>query len=166
MEANNVNVLHENTTSANMPWYFPKTGADMREFSEYVDHPRFHSCWDTGHANIEGPQYQQILDLGDDLYALHINDTRGNQDEHIIPFFGTMNMDEILHALQDINYQGTFTLESGSTLRPQKYWLGNRHSFDADKRLAEPPLHLQQELERFMYHVGQYILNTYGIFEE
>lgn len=165
MEANKVNVLHENTTSANMPWYYPKTGADMREFSQYVNHPYFHSCWDTGHANIEGPQYQQILDLGDDLYALHINDNRGKQDEHIIPFLGTMNMDEILNALKAIEYQGIFTLESGSSLRPQKYWLGNRYPYEEVQKLANPPLKLQKELERFMYHVGEYILTTYGMFE-
>lgn len=165
MEKNNVNVLHENTASSNMPWFYPKTGAQMLEFSNYVNHPRFHSCWDTGHANIEGSQYDEIVTLGSDVYAIHLNDNRGFQDEHIIPYFGTLNMDEVMHALKDINYQGTFTFESGSTLRTQNYWLGNRHAFSKDTRLSEPTLELQAELEKFMYLVGKHILTAYGEFE-
>lgn len=165
MEKYNVNILHENSTSVNMPWYYPKTGADMLEFSNYVDHPMFHSCWDTGHANIEGDQYKDILLLGNDLYAIHFNDNRGSQDEHIIPYFGTLNIDEIMCALKEINYKGVFTFEAGSTLRPQKCWLGNRHEFSKENRLSEPTLEMQLELEKFMYHVGKHILNSYGEFE-
>ena len=55
MEKNNVNVLIENSTKANMgDKYFFFTGADMKEFIEYVNHPLLHACWDLGHANIEG----------------------------------------------------------------------------------------------------------------
>lgn len=166
MEENQVNVLHENTTSVNMAWYFPKTGADMKEFAQYVNHPLFHACWDTGHANCEGNQYQEILDVGEELYAVHINDNRGFQDEHIIPFMGTVNMDEVMHALLDLGFKGPFTLESGSALRFSQYWLGHRKGFEKDNRLANPPLFLQKELERFLYQTGKYILETYDVFEE
>lgn len=166
MESTGVTVLHENTANANMPWYFSKTGKDMREFSEYVNHPLFHSCWDTGHANIEGNQYDEIIEIGDDLHAVHINDNRGAQDEHIIPFLGTLNMDEVMCALKKINFKGCFTFESGSTLRPANYWLGNRRSFDGDNRLLNPPVELQSELERFMYNAGVYMLKSYGEYEE
>ena len=165
MEKNNVCVLHENTASSNMPWFYPKTGADMAEFSNYVNHPLFHSCWDTGHANIEGSQYDEIVTLGSDLYAIHLNDNRGAQDEHIIPYFGTLNLDEVMHALKDIHYKGPFTFEAGSTLRPQNYWLGSRHEFSRDTRLSEPTLELQIALEKFMYQVGKHILSSYDVFE-
>lgn len=166
MEKNNVCVLHENTTKVNMPWFFPKTGADMREFSDYINHPLFHSCWDTGHANIEGSQYDEIMTIGDDLYAVHINDNRGSLDEHVIPYFGTLNMDEIMHALIDVNFKGTFTLEASSSIRSSKYWLGHRHVFEKDTRLADAPLELQLQLEKFMYSVGKHILSAYGQFED
>lgn len=165
MEENGVNLLHENTTSANMPWFYPKTGAQMREFSEYINHPRFHSCWDTGHANIEGSQYDEIIALGDDLYALHINDNRGSQDEHIIPYFGTLNMDEIMCALNDIGFKGAFTFESGSTLRHSDCWFGARHGFEREKRISEPTVEMQQRLEELMYFVGKHILTAYNEFE-
>lgn len=57
MEQNNVNVLVENSTKANMGSnYYFLTGADMKEFLKYAGHPLLHACWDTGHANIEGHQ--------------------------------------------------------------------------------------------------------------
>lgn len=160
MERCRVNVLCENSTKANMPtWYYLNTGADMRAFIDYVDHPRFGGCWDTGHANIEGAQYQQILALGDKLYGIHFNDNRGKQDEHIIPFMGTMNVDEIMSALKAVDYRGVFTFECDSPLRPQYYWLGNRRAFEGT--LAEPPLALKKEMEKFLFQVGKCILTEH-----
>ena len=81
-----VNVLCENSTKVNMQdMYFINSGKDMREFIGYVDHPNFHGCWDTGHANCEGPQYDDIMAVGEHLYAIHYNDNRGTQDEHLAP---------------------------------------------------------------------------------
>ena len=166
MEKTGVNVLCENSTKANMGTaYFTNSGADMKEFVQYLDHPLFHACWDTGHANVEGSQYDEILTLGKDLYALHINDNRGFQDEHLLPFLGTMNLDEILHALIDINYTGYFTFEAGSSLRTKQYWLGDRREFPKATRLVEAPLFLHNHLEKAMFVLGVYILQQYHCFE-
>ena len=165
LEKHHVYGLHENECSTNMPWYALKTGADMREFSEFVDHPLIHSCWDTGHANIEGPQYGELLAMGDDLMALHVNDNRGEGDEHLLPFMGTMNVDEIMHGLLDIGYKGCLTFEAAMALRPAELWLGDRRPFPRDTRLRYPTAALQQEFEKFYYQVGKYILTTYGVFE-
>lgn len=167
MEKWNVNVLCENTTKANMPdWYFLISGQEMKEFVEYVNHPLFHACWDTGHANIEGSQYDEILALGKEMYAIHFNDNRGKQDEHIIPFLGTMNVDEVMCALKDIDFKGTLTFECDSTLRPSKYWHGDRIEFTKETRLKEPTLFLQKEIEKFMFSTGKHILEIYDCFEE
>ena len=167
MERNNVNVLCENSTAKNMgSVYFTNTGADMKEFVEYVNHPLFHACWDTGHGNCEGSQYKEITDLGKELYALHINDNSGRGDEHVLPYFGTMNLDEIMTSLIDIQYNGYFTFESCSSLRPARYWLGNRKEFEKESRLAHPQLFMQKHLEKLMYEMGVYILKQYRCFEE
>lgn len=167
MERNNVNVLCENSTQKNMgDMYFTNSGKDIKEFVEYVNHPLFHACWDTGHGNCEGNQYDEIMAIGSDLYALHINDNSGRGDEHILPFIGTVNMDEIMHALIDVGYKGIFTFESGSTLRPYKCWQGNRTVYDGDTRLREPQLFMQKHLEKLMYDMGEYILKSYDCFEE
>ena len=167
MEKNNVNVLCENSTAKNMKdKYFTNTGKDMKEFVKYFNHPLFHACWDTGHGNCEGNQYDEIVAIGDDLCALHINDNSGRGDEHALPYFGTTNMDEIMNALIDINYNGYFTFESGTSLRPAKYWQGDRKTFEKDTRLSEPVLFMQKHLEKLMYEMGKYILKSYNCFEE
>ena len=166
MERNNVNVLCENSTEIDSHgMYWTNSGKDMKEFVEYVNHPLFHACWDTGHANCEGNQYDEIMALGDDLYALHINDNRGNADEYILPYMGTMNMDEIMHALLDVKYKGVFTFESTSALRPAKCWHGDRKSFEADNRLREPQLFMQKHIEKLLYDMGEYILKSYECFD-
>ncbi len=167
MERNGVNVLCENSTRKNMgDMYFTNTGADMKEFIEYVNHPLFHGCWDTGHGNCEGSQYNEIMTLGSDLYALHINDNRGEKDEHVLPFMGTVNMDEIMNALINCGYKGYFTFESDSSLRPYHYWIGNRRQYGDDCRLRNPQLFMQKSIEKLMYDMGVYILKEYNCFEE
>lgn len=167
IEKYNVNFLCENSCKANMKdRYFPNSGADLKELVEYINHPLVHACWDIGHAHIEGPQYDEIMALGKELYAVHINDNRGEKDEHLIPFLGTVSMDEVMHALIDSGYQGYFTMEAGSSLRSANYWLGKRYQFQKDHRLAQPQLFMQKQLEKLMYDVGIYILKAYDCFEE
>ncbi|MBR5307568.1 MAG: sugar phosphate isomerase/epimerase [Clostridia bacterium] len=167
LEEYGVNLLCENTTKKNMPnWYFPTTGKEMVEFVKEANHPLVHICWDTGHCNCEGNQYEHIMDMGKELYALHINDNTGRGDEHLMPYCGTLNMDDVMHGLIDSGYKGYFTFESCSTLRPAKYWQGNRHEFAKDTRTLEPQLFMQMHMEKLLYEVGEYVLKQYGVFEE
>ncbi|MBQ3221124.1 MAG: sugar phosphate isomerase/epimerase [Clostridia bacterium] len=167
MEKCGVCVLCENSTKANMgDMYFINSGKDMYEFIKFVDHPLFHGCWDTGHANCEGSQYDEIMAIGEELYAIHYNDNRGMQDEHLIPFLGTLNHDEIINALLAVGFKGYFTLECGASLRPFGYWLGERRPFDKDNRLAQPPLFMQNKIEAMLYETAKYLLDAYGLLEE
>ena len=168
MEATGVNVLIENSTAVNLgEKYFANTGRDMRDFLEFVGHPQLHACWDTGHGNCEGfSQYEQLTTLGDQLYAIHYNDNQGKGDQHLIPYFGTINHDEIINALIDIDYKGYFTLECDATLVPSNYWIYGRRKFDKDTRLAEPQPFMRQKLEELLFDTAKYILTSYGLFEE
>lgn len=167
METYGVNVLIENSTAANMgDIYFANSGSDMAAFLRYVGHPMLHACWDTGHGNCEGSQYDHIAALGDDLYAIHYNDNNGQKDEHLAPYMGTLNHDEVMHALIDVGYKGYFTLECDSTLIPRNHWLGARRPFEKDARLAEPQLFMQRHIENMLYETAKYILTTYNLFEE
>lgn len=167
MERCGVNVLCENSTKVNMgELYFINSGKDMREFIKYVNHPQIHGCWDTGHANCEGSQYDEIMAIGDELYAIHYNDNRGNADEHVAPFFGTLNHDEVMHALIDVGFKGYFTLECDSSLRKYKQWTGWRRQYDSDTRLSEPQLFMQRHIEKMMYETSEWILSTYDVLEK
>ena len=159
-----VNVLCENSTKANMgTMYYINSGKDMREFIEYVGDKTFHGCWDTGHANCEGSQYNEILALDKEMFAIHFNDNRGTLDEHLAPYLGTLNCDEVMHALMEIGFKGPFTLECDSSLRGYNYWLGGRRRFDKDTRLSEPQLFMQRHIEKMMYETAEYILKAYGL---
>ena len=162
-----VNVLCENSTKSNTGGkYYITNGKDMREFIEYVDHPLIHGCWDTGHANCEGNQYDEIMALGDELFAIHYNDNQGMKDDHVAPFLGRLNHDEVIHALIDVNFKGYFTLECDSSLVKYDQWTGNRRRFEGDSRLREPQLFMQRHIEAMMYDTSKWMLETYGIFEE
>ena len=170
MERCGVNVLCENSTKSNMgDRYFINTGKEMREFIEYVDHPQIHGCWDTGHANCEGSQYDEILAIGDELYAIHYNDNHGAKDDHVAPFLGRLNHDEVIRALIDVRFSGYFTLECDSSLIRYDQWTGKRRRFESEKhplRLKEPQLFMQRHIEAMMYDTAKWMLEEYGLFEQ
>ncbi len=160
-----VNVLTENSTHANMgSRYYFYTGADMYDFCKQVGHPRLHVCWDTGHANIEGAQYDEILALKDELYAVHINDNFGTGDQHTMPYVGSVNLDEVMHALIDVGFRGPFTFECDNLMFRAGSWQVRRHEYPADTRLANPPLHVKKILENALFEIGVHALTTYGIY--
>ena len=165
-EEHNVNILCENSSKINVACdsaYYANSGKDMREFVEYVNHPNFHACWDTGHANMEGSQYDDIMALGEHLYAVHINDNRETRDDHTMSFMGTVNMDEVMCALIDSGYKGYFTMEAGGTLLCMQ---GKRRSFERDTRLRYADLSIQQSMEKCMYEIMKHTLEVYHCFEE
>ena len=163
MEKTGVAVLIENSCKPNMGGnYFFLDGQDMKEFLALANHPLLHACWDTGHANVEGHQYEDIVALGDDLWALHINDNRGGGDEHVMPFLGTASFDEVMQALRAIGYSRHFTLECDSSLRPYRYWQGDRRAYGEKGPLAEPPRELAVIMEQALYVAGAHLLRAYG----
>lgn len=168
MEEHNVNVLCENMMNnvyGTWTYYHTNTGAEMKEFIEYVDHPLVHGCWDTGHANQQNiSQYDNMVALGKDLYAVHINDNRGERDEHMMPFLGTVNMDEVMCALIDIGYKGYFTLEAGSSMH--SIVLRKKKTFARENRLFEPTLSMQKSMEKLQFEFSKHILEAYDCFEE
>ena len=85
----------------------------------------FVACLDIGHAEMRGLETsapQMIRAIGNRLAALHIHDNDRWHDLHQIPFAGSIDWEEIIKALREINYKGEFTLEADTYLQ----------SFDAD----------------------------------
>ncbi|MBQ8401342.1 MAG: sugar phosphate isomerase/epimerase [Clostridia bacterium] len=158
-----VNILVENFNKMCVDGlYWIDNAADQRDLIDYVNHPLFHGCWDAGHGNMqEMTQADSLRILGEHTYALHIQDNMGNDDQHMAPFFGTLNLDSLMHGLLDIGYKGYFTFESGNILLPHS----KRRPFAEDTRLLKAPLELRIEAEKFLYAIGKTILSAYGCFE-
>lgn len=157
-----INILVENFDKMHRPdYYWVDNAADLLAMVKDVNHPLFHAVWDAGHGNLqETPQDECLRLLGEHVYALHIQDNMGDRDTHMMPFTGTLSIDSLMHGLLDIGYKGYFTFEVGSF-----YKYGERRAYEADTRLAVPPIALKMAQERLMYQVGKEILMAYDCFE-
>ena len=152
MEDTGVMVLSENSPKRKrLDWWQPiYTGEQAKQLCEYINHPLFGFCWDTGHANMQGSQYQHILDLGRHLKAVHYNDNDGVNDLHVIPFTQTLNNDEVISALIKIGFNGPLTFECSNGVSP--------------KELV--PIEVARQNEKRLYEIGKALLTKYNIFEE
>lgn len=90
---------------------------ELLELLHRIGHPQFGLCWDTGHANITGQnQGDSIRLMKDALLCTHLNDNNAKQDQHVLPYFGTVEFQPIMQALHAIEFSGVYTFESpGST---------------------------------------------------
>ena len=85
----------------------------MMMLGERLDSEKYGYCWDTGHANItRQDQSTSIRMLGDRLKATHINDNRGAQDEHLLPYMGNVPWEKVTSALAGIGYRGAMNYEA------------------------------------------------------
>jgi sugar phosphate isomerase/epimerase len=78
----------------------------------------FGACWDTGHGHRQGlRQAHSIRMLGDWLKSLHIQDNNGLHDQHLLPYQGTIDWNEVVGALREVGYAGDFTYEAHNSVR-------------------------------------------------
>lgn len=114
------------------------TAEDFKAMMEELNHPCFVACLDIGHAQLVGEDIPDMIrTLGPWLKALHVHDVEPDQDLHVIPYLGKIEVwDEILMALHEIGYDGELT-------------------FEADNTLIHMPDSLQQITGKFMHDVGR-----------
>lgn len=163
-EKYDVNILVENFNKMHREnVYWIDNASDLLGLIEYIDHPLFHAVWDAGHANLqEMPQNEELRLLGNHVRALHIQDNMGLKDSHLAPFFGTMNLDDVMRGLNDIGYNGYFTFEVGGVFTSSE----KRRQYSSDTRLAAPYIELHDAFEQFLYTLGKTVLEKYNCFEE
>ncbi len=69
-------------------------------------------CWDTGHANISGyKQSEQLEVLKGRLDVLHIHDNNGVRDEHLVPFDGNVDWEDVAFGLRCCGFCGILDVE-------------------------------------------------------
>ena len=47
--------------------------------------------------------------------ATHVHDNRGRDDDHLVPYRGSIDWDVALMAMQKIGYDGTYLMELANT---------------------------------------------------
>ena len=159
-ESLGVNILAENFDKMCTDIYWMDNAADLLEFVRFVNHPNCHAIFDVGHANLQSiPIYDQILTLGNEIYALHIHDNMGDADAHQQLFCGNLDVDGVIRALLEVGFNGYFTFECKS-----RFNLANGGTIgESTKNL---PLLIRIEEEKLLYNIGKATLSAYGCFEE
>ena len=71
-------------------------------------------CLDTGHVNVFKNLniYDEVLKAGNKLQVLHVHDNVISRDLHLLPYFGTLDWKAFAKALKEINFNGSFSIET------------------------------------------------------
>ncbi|OFW16617.1 MAG: hypothetical protein A3F70_15505 [Acidobacteria bacterium RIFCSPLOWO2_12_FULL_67_14] len=75
-------------------------------------------CLDYGHAHLMGDVAEAIETISGHLWTTHVHDNRGRDDDHLVPFAGTINWDLAMMATQKIGYDGMLMLEVANAEDP------------------------------------------------
>jgi sugar phosphate isomerase/epimerase len=84
----------------------------IQEFKRVAEVTDIGICYDTGHGHLQ----KDASKSGpfDAIDTTHIHDNRGDKDDHLWPFEGTINWPELIEKLVVAQYQGEFIFETRS----------------------------------------------------
>lgn len=83
-----------------------------------LEAPHAGICMDFGHAHLMGDVADAVETAAEHLIATHVHDNRRREDDHLVPYLGSINWDMTLTTLQKIGYEGTYLLEVANTGAP------------------------------------------------
>ena len=75
-------------------------------------------CLDYGHANLMGDLGDAIETVSGHLWTTHVHDNRGREDDHLVPFMGTIDWAAAMMETQKIGYDGVLMLEVANSGDP------------------------------------------------
>lgn len=76
-----------------------------------LDPPPAGVCFDTGHAHLVDGVDRAIDLLAGTIVTTHVHDNRGQADDHLVPFGGTVDWRSALFALVKTGYAGPLVFE-------------------------------------------------------
>lgn len=118
LEQTGVGIALENLTDRRHIRSYFSLPEELAELIDTMNHPLVGACWDTGHGHRQSvSQTAGIGTLGSRLKATHIQDNDGVSDQHILPYQGTINWNEVVLALKSVGYEGDFTYETHNSIR-------------------------------------------------
>ena len=72
-------------------------------------------CLDFGHAHLMGDVADTIELTAEHLITTHVHDNRAREDDHLVPYQGTIDWPAALVNMLKIGYDGTYLLELANT---------------------------------------------------
>ena len=73
--------------------------ANLKHFLEQTRLTNVKLCFDTGHAHLESGVAAGLEAIRDLVVTTHIHDNRGERDDHVLPYEGTIDWNSALAAL-------------------------------------------------------------------
>ena len=94
------------------PGLFLEYIAELREWIDRLDHPRFGANLDIGHSVVIGESISEVVSmLKGRIWNLHVEDLPGRKHYHMIPGEGNLDWDSLKAALLAIQYDHYLTVE-------------------------------------------------------
>jgi len=85
---------------------------DLERFFSAYDPGFLGLCYDSGHGNIGRSGLDNLVRFRDRLVSVHIHDNNGTQDQHCLPFSGTVDWARLSQIMATSSYEGCVSLES------------------------------------------------------
>jgi len=93
-------------------------------------------CFDSGHHHCRARNHDLLSKYGSRLMALHLHDNDGVDDQHRLPFDGTIDWQATMNKIAQTGYKGPIALELGNMgyegLSPKAFM---RLAYERAKRL-------------------------------
>lgn len=89
-----------------------KSANDLAEVFETIQSPNLVGMCDIVPPYVQNESIMAYFDkLKDKMYHMHVIDSDGSSDTHIMPGEGSMPLKELMTEIKEISYQGTMTIE-------------------------------------------------------
>jgi sugar phosphate isomerase/epimerase len=93
----------------------------VRFVLDNLDSSHLGFCYDSGHENAFTPQADYLDSYGDRLFAMHLHDNDGKEDQHQLPFHGTVDWEKRVSQLKKTQlFHHTVTMEVGRQAMPME----------------------------------------------
>jgi sugar phosphate isomerase/epimerase len=75
-------------------------------------------CMDFGHAHLMGDVADAVEIAAEHLITTHVHDNKRREDDHLVPYQGTIDWPAALVTMRKIGYDGTYMMELANTGSP------------------------------------------------
>lgn len=121
---------------------------ELVDLVDSIDSENVGICWDFEHSAIMKQNQIDALKLvGDRLKATHISDYYDKVYDHVLPYNGISDVDDMLKSIAQLDYEGDFTFET------------HRHTMRLPDELVLPAIRYSREL-------GEYLIDRCNKFKE
>jgi sugar phosphate isomerase/epimerase len=100
-----------------------------------LESPSTGICLDFGHAFLMGDIGDAVETVAEHLLTTHVHDNRRKNDDHLVPFDGTIDWDAALMSMQKVGYDGTYLMEVANTGSPNDVLERARRARDRFEKL-------------------------------